>query len=177
MAKNRKLTHELLGCWVVKANPETWDYFGYSDDEGARPGTIRDHGWTVSRNYRSEMMASGDLIALWVTGRESPGIYEVGQVTGYVYDVDGMNPDYAIDRDKADQPTLAVPFRATPLHTHVARPDILDDPALNGCEQIRMPRVSNPTYLTVDEVESLGRHLRGRISAAAARELGWDAYL
>jgi hypothetical protein len=177
MPRARVLTHELIGCWVVKANPQTWDYFGHREDEGVRPGTVHRSGWTVSRNYRAEMMAPGDLIVLWVTGRNDPGIYEIGRVTGTVYEVDGMNPDYAIDRAKAKQTTLAVPFRATPLRTPVPRTDILDDPVLSSCEQIRMPRVSNPTYLTVHEVEALGDHLEGRVSATAARKIGWDVHL
>lgn len=173
----RKLTHELVGAWVLKGNPETWDYFTALKDEGVRPGDVRPHDWTVARTYRAEMMAPGDLVVLWITGRNGPGIYEIGRITDVVHDVDGMDMTYAVDEAKARQTTLAVPFDSVVLKNRVPREDMKADPVLSGCEQFRIPQMSNPSYLTVDEVAALGAHLAGRVSKTAARPVGWQRHI
>jgi hypothetical protein len=170
----RRLETEPFGCWVVKANPETWDYFAAREDDGFVPGTVFSNGWTVSTNYRSRMMGPDDLIILWVTGRTRSGIHEIGRVTSTAYEVGGMDPDYAVDVVRAHRPTLAVDFESSLLEPFLPRADLLEGPVLSGCEQVTMPLVSNPTYLTTDEVDALGKLLAGRVDGAIARDLGWD---
>src|SRR4051812_18011967 len=72
-----------VGCWIVKGDPRTWDYFtALAEDHtpSVKPHVYRS-GWTLGRTYRSEMIRKGDLIALWITGPNNPGIYEFGWVT------------------------------------------------------------------------------------------------
>lgn len=178
MTRGRQLTHDLIGCWVVKANPETWNYLSALEDEEAQgAGQLRERNWTMGGTYRTEMMARGDPVVLWVTGRTNPGIYEVGRVTGEASEVDGMDPAYAVDIAKASQTALAVPFESALVEPPVPREDLKTDPALAACEQFRIPQMSNPTFLTPDEASALGRHLDGRLPRSLARKLGWDVYL
>ncbi|WP_134130715.1 EVE domain-containing protein [Kribbella pratensis] len=78
-ANARTVTRENLGAWMIKCNPKVWDLQGFLDDDG---DLIED--WAVQGNYRSGLMAPGDLIFFWVTGtdRQSvpPGVWGVGHV-------------------------------------------------------------------------------------------------
>lgn len=170
-----------VGCWIVKGNPATWDYFrsisdGYLGPE-ARPG-IHERGWTLGSNYRNAMIRQGDLIALWITGPKNPGIYEFGYVTGDLYEVDGMNTEYAVDSGKARVPTVAVPFVAKVLHDEfVPRAEMKTDPVLAGCEQFRAPQVANPSYLTPGEAQVLAQQLAARTTKGRMRATRWDSLL
>lgn len=62
-----------VGCWIVKGDPKTWDYFTALDEDESQP--IRPHvyanGWTLGNNYRNELIRKDDLIALWNRTEES----------------------------------------------------------------------------------------------------------
>jgi hypothetical protein len=58
------ITEDNFGAWLIRCNPkEKWDLPGFIAEGGTRIGS-----WSVVRNYRSERMAEGDRIVLWVSG-------------------------------------------------------------------------------------------------------------
>lgn len=157
----------------MKANPEIWDYFRARADEERGAGEIWDSGWTVTDNYRADMMAPGDLIALWVTGHRDPGIYELGQVTSTASYVTGMDETYAVDLDKARRPTRAVDFEAAALDPPIDREELAADRVLRSCEQFRIPQGPNPSFLTKAEAGALKRLAEGRLPRKTLQRLGW----
>lgn len=86
-------------------------------------------------------MAPGQLVLLWVSGRDPrfpAGIYASGLLTGPV-----------------QEESLEVPVELRPVEPPVLRTELLNDPALSRIEVLRMPAGSNPSYLTVEEVDQL----------------------
>lgn len=165
-----------IGCWIVKGDPEVWDYWGkrqYDQSQPVRAG-IFESGWTLGNTYRNEMVKEGDLIALWITGVVDPGIYEFGYVTEEVYPCDGFDQAYAIDEAKSRAAEYAVGFRAARLwDDYVPREEMKADPVLSEAEQFRASQMTNPTYLTPDQTRALATLLAARVSAARMKASRW----
>jgi hypothetical protein len=165
-----------IGCWIVKGDPEVWDYWGKRQNDQSqpvRPG-IYESGWTLGHTYRNEMVKKGDLIALWITGAVDPGIYEFGYVTEEVYDCNGFDPTYAVDEAKSQRAEFAIDYRAARLwDDYVPREEMKADPALSGAEQFRASQITNPTYLTPNETKALAALLAARVPAARMKASRW----
>ncbi|TQF67093.1 hypothetical protein FK531_16080 [Rhodococcus spelaei] len=165
-----------VGCWIVKGNPTVWDYFGSIGDE-TRP-EVYPSSWSLSgSSRRPALVERGDLVALWITGPKNPGIYEVGRVTsdGAVDWPAGFDAAHAVDREKASRPCLGVEFDGVRLSgpTYVPREEMRAAPALQRCEQFRVPRMSNPSFLTPDETAALAALLTDRVPPALLARVGW----
>src|SRR4051794_39643152 len=125
-----------VACWIIKGDPKTWDYFTASAEDVTPP--LKPHvypsAWTLGRTYRNEMIRRGDLIALWITGPKSPGIYEFGWVTSEEpFEGDGFDDRYAVDLKRAREPAPAIEYAAVRLHENfVPRPEMKADPVLSG---------------------------------------------
>lgn len=134
----RALTLDTLGAWLVKtrgASPST----RASALSGFAGVTTR----CVRPSYRTELVAAGQPVLLWVSGAEADhpaGIHAYGRTTGPV--VDGV-----------------MPMSLTPLDVPVLRSELVGHPDLSALEVVRMPAGSNPTYVT-------------RAQLALLRELG-----
>ncbi|MGW0044575.1 hypothetical protein [Rhodococcus sp. NPDC003348] len=170
------ITRADVGCWIVKGNPAVSDYFG-SIGDGPEP-EVHQSSWSLSAaSRRSGLVERGDLIALWITGPKNPGIYEVGRITsdGALDWPDGFDAQHAVDREKASRPCLGVEFDAVRLAgpTYVPREVLRQTPALQGCEQFRVPRTANPSYLTPDETSALAALLADRVPAGLLDRVGW----
>lgn len=169
MAKPR-LTGGDIGAWVLKGNPQdTWDYFEALEDEGRKPGDVVDEVWTVSTTYRTHLMAKGDLFVLWITGIDRPGIWEIGTITGIAKMASGIDETYLIDQSRARRASFVVPYESVLLKRFVPREDMKNDPILAGCEQFRIPVISNPTYLTPDERDALLHY----VPRSMLKSAGW----
>jgi hypothetical protein len=59
------------------------------------------------------------------------------------------------------------------LDAYIAQSDMKNDPDLAGCEQFRIPIMSNPTYLTHRELDAVTQYL----SAKSIRAAGWTTRL
>lgn len=169
-----------VGAWVVKGDPSVWDYFGALEASTERP--LERHAfpstWTLGRTSRNKLIEEGDLIALWITGSDRPGIHEVGWVTSTAYEVRGMGEEFAVDRERAAAARWAVDYAAVRLGAdYAARPELKADPVLRGCEHFRAPQMSNPTYLTVDEAAALARLLDQRLPADVLEASRWSNLL
>jgi hypothetical protein len=128
-----------VACWVVKS---------------ARPPSAVVPGWrtgeehTVSRclrrSYRLELMAPGQPVLLWLSGRDRPGVHAAGVVAGDVTE---------------DERGPLVHVRLTLLAAPVSRADLLADPVARDAEVLRMPAGSNPSYLTPPQYAAVLGHL------------------
>lgn len=173
MAKVQKLSHVDVGAWVFKGNPDkVWDYFAELEDSGRKGGDIEHSAWTLHDTYRTLLIEKGDLVVLWITGEFQAGIWEIGVVNGPL-ETDVIDEDYLIDNARKGQRVLVAPFKSFLLEAYVALNDMKNDPNLVGCEQIRIPIMSNPTYLTPKEVDALTQY----IPAKALKAAGWTARL
>lgn len=168
-SKSSQLSRGDVGAWVFKGNPDdVWDYFGELEDSGRQPGEIEQGAWTLGPTYRSQMVEQGDLVVLWITGKHSPGIYEIGVVSGPL-ERDVIDTGYLIDDSRRSKEVWCAPFRTVLLSDPVPRADLKADPEIGDCEQFRIPVISNPTYLTPRELQALVGHLMPKDMKAA----GW----
>ena len=71
-----RLQPEDVACWVLKSasSPDVVA-------PGWAPGTERRLERCVRRSYRLDLMTPGRPCLLWVSGRDRPGVYALGQVT------------------------------------------------------------------------------------------------
>lgn len=170
------ISRDEVGCWIVKSNPAVYDWFGRIGD-AVEPEVVAS-AWSLSAaSRRPELVRQGDLVALWVTGSRSPGIYELGRVTsdGAVDWPDGFDTAHAVDVDKASQPCRGVEYDAVRLTgaTHLPREVLKATPELQHCEQFRAPRMSNPSFLTPDETAALAGLAVERVPADLLEKVGW----
>lgn len=124
----RRLTPDDVACWVLRSSlpPE-------GVVPGWRPGTAHDLGRCVHPSYRLGLMAAGQPVLLWVSGRDRPGVHALGVLTGAA----------STDADGA-----VVPVRLTRLAEPVSRAELVADPVARGAEVLRMPAGSNPSWLS-----------------------------
>ena len=158
-----------VGAWVVKGNPNTWDYFGAAYGQRSDRHGRYESAWTLHRSYRTSLIRKGDLIALWITTYRDAGIYEIGRVTGEARPVTGMELSHLRDLSRADQPYEAVDYLAVRLVPHVPSEWMKNHRVLSKCEHFRTPQLGNPTYFTPSEVRALSR----RIHPEGLKTAGW----
>ncbi|MEX5719680.1 hypothetical protein [Geodermatophilus maliterrae] len=131
-----------VACWVVKtARPPSAVVPGW------RAGEEHAFSRCLRRSYRLELMAPGQPVLLWLSGRDRPGVHATGVVAGDVTEDDG-------------RPSVHV--RVTLLSAPVPRADLLADPLARDAEVLRMPAGSNPSYLTPAQYAAVLAHLPER---------------
>ena len=131
-----------VACWVVKtARPPSAVVPGW------RAGEEHAFSRCLRRSYRLELMAPGQPVLLWLSGRDRPGVHATGVVAGEVTEDDGG-------------PSVHV--RVTLLSAPVPRADLLADPVARDAEVLRMPAGSNPSYLTPAQYAAVLAHLPER---------------
>ena len=123
-----RLTGDDVACWVLKTRlaPE-------EIDAGWQAGTQRALSRCVRPSYRVDLMAAGQPVLLWLSGREQPGVHAVGVLAGPV-------------TTDADGPV--VPVRLARLAEPIGRAELLADPIVRRAEVLRMPAGSNPSWLS-----------------------------
>lgn len=158
-----RLTMTDIACWVLKANPNTYDLRG-NWEQG-----LNVRGWILHKSYRVELMEPGQRCLLWLSGPDEPGIYALGKLTDFASnDGQGDGPYW---RDLAKGKRLApwVPIDAVPLPTPVLRADLMQDAGFREAEFVRMAAGSNPSYLDPDQFKVVQTHLQPADMTAA----GW----
>lgn len=154
----RTVTRENLGAWLLKCNPETWDIESF-----VSTGAALDN-WSVQPSYRTDLMEDGQRVFLWVTGRENapaqPGLWAAGIVTGPVYEesVDADEP-FWLDDDQRDRSAHFVPIEMRMLPKPIARSVLQADQQLAGMEIFRQPQMSNPLWISREELAALEEHV------------------
>ena len=130
----RAITKESLGAWLVKASGAA-----PSTREHVRAGFTGVGTWCVRPTYRTDLVAAGQPVLLWVSGSEPglpAGIHARGRTTGPASD--GVMPMVLVP---LDQPLL--------------RAELVGHPDLAALEVLRMPAGSNPSYVTPGQLEVL----------------------
>jgi hypothetical protein len=139
----RALSTATLGAWLLKASGAA-----PSTREHVRAGFAQARTWCVRPTYRTDLVAAGQPVLLWVSGSEPglpAGIHAHGRTTGLARD--GV-----------------VPLLLGPLGDPLLRSELVGHPDLAGLEVLRMPAGSNPSYVTPEQLavlvsmrEELGR--------------------
>jgi hypothetical protein len=131
------VTSGSLGAWLLKAAP------GAALHELAGSGYATVTTRCVRPSYRTDLVAAGQPVLLWVSGHDPRcpvGVHAAGRTTGPVEDsVDG----------------LVMPVRLSPVSPVVPREALVADPLLASLEVLRMPAGSNPSYLDVTQYDAL----------------------
>jgi hypothetical protein len=161
-----------LGCWIVKGNGATNPGYIGIDTGSARsmPASVIETTWCLSaRTRRPALVRRGDLIALWITGKVNPGIYEFGYVTS----------DGVVDEPTDPGSALHVDFQAIRLDqdSYVPRAEMAASPTLRNCEQFRAPIMANPSYLTRPEAVLLAELIARRVPRESMEISGWATAL
>jgi hypothetical protein len=152
-----------IACWVLKANPETYD-LRTNWEQG-----LKVQGWTLHKTYRVELMAPGQRCLLWLSGPEEPGIYALGKLTDFAFnDGRGGGPHWR-DVARAQRLVPWVPIEVVPLSAPVLRADLMQEAGFREAEFVRMAAGSNPSYLDPDRFKVVEGHLQAADMTAA----GW----
>jgi len=126
-----RLTPADVACWVLKTSrPPTEIAPGWA------PGTERELTRCLRPSYRLGLMATGQPVLLWLSGRDRPGVHALGTLTA------------PADRDD-DGPVAHV--RLSLLAEPIDRAELLADPAVRDAEVLRMPAGSNPSWLSAGQ--------------------------
>ena len=130
VAGTRALTADTLGAWLFKATGSE-----PSTQAHVRAGFADTGSWCVRPTYRTDLVAAGQRVLLWVSGAAA-GVYAHGRTTGPARD--GM-----------------VPVALAPLDPPLLRSELTGHADLARLEVIRMPAGSNPSYVTPAQLEVL----------------------
>jgi len=79
---------------------QEWDYFAARDDQGLSSGRkALSQDWSIGTNYRAELVETKDLMMLWISGREDPGVHQLGVVSGSIVEAEVVKLDEASGSD------------------------------------------------------------------------------
>jgi hypothetical protein len=142
-----RVTLQTLGAWVVKCDPRLTDL-----DAIRSTGSGVVDQWCVADNYRSDLIAADQRVLLWVSGpRGAPierGFWGSGETTGRVFG--GPAPLRPGSKRK-----LFAPMRLRLLEAPVTATAVAAIPELADIEVVRQPQMSNPSWLTTEQIEIL----------------------
>lgn len=130
----RALSSATLGAWLLKASGAA-----PSTREHVRAGFAHALTWCVRPTYRTDLVAAGQPVLLWVSGSEPglpAGIHAHGRTTGLARD--GV-----------------VPLVLVPMEDPLLRSELVGHPDLAALEVLRMPAGSNPSYVTPEQLAVL----------------------
>jgi hypothetical protein len=136
----RRLAAGDVACWVLKTRLPLDDVVA-----GWRPGSAETLTRCVRPSYRLDLMAAGQPVLLWLSGRDRPGLHAVGVLTGSVTTA-AAGPD--------------VPVRLSRLAEPVDRTELLADPVAREAEVLRMPAGSNPSWLSGPQFDAVLTRVR-----------------
>lgn len=156
MAKTPRITAVNLGGWVLRCNPDVYDLPGEVE-----AGAEKVWSWRVAKSYRTEVMAPGQRAVLWLggpaTSLRTPGVWGIGYVTGPAYlqaDSDDAS-EFWLDEERADRLEWVVDLDIDILPTPIAAGELKAMSELADMELFRAPQMSNPIYLSLEEMSAL----------------------
>jgi hypothetical protein len=127
--------------WIFQGIPSHYDVFG--DFERGEPPT----SWSIGR-HRDDI-AEGDRAALWIGGRQEPGIYAIGTVTGPPFKgVTGAG--WAADERGRELWFCPLFLDRIYVNDPIPKAEISADPRFASARIITQPQAANP-FLTTDE--------------------------
>ena len=156
MAKTPRITTANLGGWVLRCNPDVYDLPG-----DVEAGAEKVWSWRVAKSYRTEVMAAGQRAVLWLggpaTSLRTPGVWGIGYVTGSAYlraDGDEASERW-LDKERADRLEWVIDLDIDILPTPIAAGELKTMSELADMELFRAPQMSNPIYLSPEEMSAL----------------------
>jgi hypothetical protein len=161
MARTPRITADNLGGWILRCNPDVYDLPGE-----VKGGQTKVWSWLVAKSYRTELMQTGQRVVLWVGGPASApwtnGVWGIGHVTGRV-DVHVAGPEelseHWVDKERAHHLEWEVPLDVDILPTPVPVHEIRAVPELSEMELFRAQQMSNPIYISPEEMAALETRL------------------
>lgn len=144
MSKDRAVTASNLGAWLIKGSVQVRP----AAELRGRVATVT--SWCLHPSYRVDLVRPGQPVLFWISGADPQnpaGIYAQGVTTG-VCVPDGEPAERGRSQAR-------MPVRLRPLTAPILREQLMSVPALAGIEVIRMAAGSNPSYLDVDQLDSL----------------------
>lgn len=138
MTAGRGVTHENLGAWVIKCNPQKTPLAPMVAAGEAK------RSWCVADNYRSGLMQPGQRALFWVSAHRHRGFWGAGIITGVATREDGRL------HVPVEIPLFGAPLTAAELSTV---------PELATLELFRSPQQANPSWVSKREVRILDRLL------------------
>jgi hypothetical protein len=152
LSEKQKLDHSSVGAWVVTCNLQ--EVYDVTPDADAR---LHFFSWRLARTYRTELVNVGDEILLWVGGAKQgghiPGIWAYGYVVDDVFEGEGVKK--WIDEASKHERRPYVPMAMTWLEPPLPKEALQAHKLLSEIEVLRMPRMSNPSYLSPEEADAL----------------------
>ena len=148
----RAITSENLGAWLIKCHPMTWDFVAFAE---ASHEYIDD--WSVTDNYRSQMMQAHDRILFWKSGDQpayARGIWGAGHVTGEEHDVVESDTGYWLDDAARRKVTCSIPVCIPLFEEPVADAD-LSAAGIDDLEVQKMPGGSNPSWVSAEQLDRI----------------------
>ena len=151
-----------IAAWLLKCNPQVWNLEAFLAD-----GNDYIDSWSVADNYRTGLMEPGDRVLFWVSGPAAGamprGIWGFGHVTGYpraTVDIEDEEAeegreDYWLNLKQAARVRFFVPVYVTLFDKPVAATSLMKTPGLRSLEVVRAPQMSNPSFISPDELELL----------------------
>ena len=148
-----------FGAWVLRCNPLLSD-----PAKLFRDGPVEI--WCVASNYRSRLMQCGQPVLLWVTGSR-PALYDrgfwgAGHLTGPVFTGPAGGKLYS-------------PMRMELFSAPVAASVVAAVKDLNDIEVLRQPQMSNPSFLTLEQLRCLEPLLPVDLNHGPATAKAYDA--
>ena len=147
------VNREVLGAWLLKANPAVWDIRRFRTDGEKRIGS-----WSVQPGYRSALMRRGDRVLFWLsgpgTGGLARGIWGLGHVFGEAEAWSDSDRGWWLDdaarhalrgRVEVDVPLLDQPVAVAELRAA----------GIGDLEVQRVPQGSNPSWVSKAQLDAL----------------------
>lgn len=168
-----------FGAWVIKCHPQVWDVMTFLE-------LGHDHidNWSIRKSYRTDLMKPGQPVVFWVSGPRDGdivfrGVWGIGTLTSEAEDFPGMTAREAKaslwrDAFRATEPGWGVGTDITLMDDPIPAAIVQDDPDLRGCEIFRAPQMSNPAFLTRNELKALRKLHQGWVRGTVAREIDDD---
>lgn len=162
-----------VGAWIVKCNAvKVWNYFDKMKRLQVPYGVKYATDWSFGNTYRNNLIRQGDLVLLWVTSANGTAIHEVGVATGQIR-VDVIDEDDLIDEALRGVAQPFIEYDGVRLKRPVSRDHFLREPVLAKSEPIAAPKMTNPTFLTHEELAVLVKYFRPPDLRAA----GWPSHV
>jgi hypothetical protein len=119
--------------------------------------------WRGFPTYRIELIEPDQPVVLWVTGptgaRPEPGIRMAGYTTGQILE-NSQGDEYWLDEAEREKRRPYIGVRMS-LVDPVPRQRLTQDPRTRDMEVLRVPRISNPSFLTHEEKQAVEEMMGG----------------
>ena len=129
------VTLDRLGAWLLRCNPALTDV--------ASRFSIPARSWCVADNYRSRLMQPGDVVLLWVSGRDRRyprGLWGRGLVMAAA-ERTGSSLRIGLELSLGEEP--------------MATDDELRGAGIDDLEVQRMPQGSNPSWVSREQLDRI----------------------